>query len=191
MHLGTVSVNISSQSNDEEWLQRYLLDSIQRKLCTRIGCSTCAAMEFRTGLLQCAGAIRQEFPHALDDLRAAVIVRALARVHPIPGKERETDEAVRLILFDLWTVFGERVTDGDMNARLLGTWAGRVLSRMKEHYEADKQRRRAHDEANDPVLIQQRRAEKKRQKQERHSERLMQKEERDRVWREKRGKAGQ
>ena len=103
-----MSRTMNGATGDRDWLQRYLFESVRKNLCTRIRCTTCGAGEFRNGLLYAAArAIGEERFEGLDQTNALVIVRALGRVHPVPHLERQTEEAIRLVLFNIWTVLGE------------------------------------------------------------------------------------
>lgn len=60
------------------WLQGYLVDAIQRNVCTKVGCTTCGAREFRTGLLaQAAKQMQRVHLGRLNRDGAVVIARAL------------------------------------------------------------------------------------------------------------------
>lgn len=76
----------------ENWLHAYLLDSVQKKLCVKFGCTTCGANEFRDGLW-----------HSADsDVRtqsgARRIADALAQIEPSNREEEGLQDAVRLVL---------------------------------------------------------------------------------------------
>ena len=177
---------MNGATGDRDWLQRYLFESVRKNLCTRIRCTTCGAGEFRNGLLYAAArAIGQERFEGLDETSALVIVRALGRVHPVPHLERQTEEAIRLVLFNIWTVLGEAAMARKFEPLLAGSWAGGILERMKAQYKAESERRKAIAEFQDPVCVQQRQEEKRARKEQKHKERLALKKERDRIWREK------
>ncbi len=164
------------------WLQAYLIDATNRKLCTQIHCTTCGAMEFRRGVLHAlTSATGQPLRQHFDRESSIEIARALSRVTPDDNALLSLEQAVRCLLFDLWS--GIPVIDKDLEVLLTGSWAGDVLRRMKEHHEALQAARRAAAElqANAPK----RREEQKRLKQEQHEKRLAMKKERDRLWREK------
>lgn len=177
----------SSATRGENWLQGYLLDAVRKNLCIRIFCTTCGAEDFRRGLLVVlAGAMGRDFVPRIDNEAALAITRALALVHPGADEHSQYEDAVRLILFEIWQVAAEH----EFELVLEGTWAGGVLARMKAHHKAREDERRAFAESQDPIKVQQRREEKRRIRQEKHSERLNLKRERDRLWREKQEKGG-
>lgn len=171
---------------DEDWLQTYLLESVRKNLCTQIFCTTCGAMDFRRGLLiALARATDQQPVPQIDHESALAIAAALARVRAAEGEQRKLEDAVQLVLFEIWNTVGEVAVERQLDPILQGTWAGSVLARMKEHHKERKAARYAFAENQDPVRVQQRREEKQRLKQERHTARLAMKIERDRIWREK------
>jgi uncharacterized protein YqgV (UPF0045/DUF77 family) len=168
------------------WLQTYLGESVQKHLCTQIHCTTCGAREFRLGVLNALSIAANQPPREGFDRQSVVeIARALAEVQPIPDELEKMEDAVRCLLFDLWS--GLPFIDRDVETILDGTWAGRVLRAMKEHHEATQEARRKREEYDDPVNVQKRREDKKRVKQEEHQQRLARKKERDQLWREKHG----
>lgn len=170
----------------EDWLQTYLVESIRKNLCTQIFCTTCGAMDFRQGLLiALAKATGQPPVPQIDHESALAIAAALARVRAAVGEQRKLEDAVRLVLFEIWSTVGEVAAERQLYPILQGTWAGSVLVRMKEHHKERKAARYAFAENQDPVRVQQRREEQRRLKQERHVARLAMKIERDRIWREK------
>jgi hypothetical protein len=172
---------MTAEASNGNWLQEYLAEAVAKNLCTRISCTTCGALEFRRGLLKAAArAIHGNSSERLDPGTASTILHALAHLQTPRQSQREMEEAVRMVLFDLWTSLMLH-----NNEHLLGeSWAGDVLQRMKAHYEAVLARSKAIAESQDPVLVQQRRLEKRNVKQQKHEERLAQKKERDRIWRE-------
>jgi hypothetical protein len=169
------------------WLQTYLVEAVRRNLCTQIYCTTCGAMEFRRGVLVALTEATGWGPRQEWDREGAIeIMRALTTVTPDGTDTQALIPAVQCLLFDL----GSGIPRFDRGAEaLLGdSWAGEIRREMKEHHAASVAERRAREEFQDPVRVQQRREEKKRVKQERHRERLALKKERDRIWREKQGK---
>ena len=172
---------MNSVTNDH-WLQTYLHESARRKLCTRIRCTTCAALDFRRGLLRAYGNVsgysEVEF---FDAFNAVGILRALATVKRPDDFSESIAAAVRCILYDLWLVLPVPT----VHSMLAGSWSGDVLKDMEKHNSERRAAQRAREEFEDPVRVQQRRDEKKRLKQKRHQQRLALKVERDRVWREK------
>jgi hypothetical protein len=171
-----------------KWLEEYLVEAIGKKLCTKIHCTTCGAMEFRKGVLSAlsvatAKPLRQHFDRGSN----IEIARALAEVRPNGDASSDLKAAVECLLVDLWS--GMPLLDNDIEVLLDGTWPGELLRTMKEHHEAREAERRAREEFQDRANVQKRREEKKRLNQEKHEERLTLKKERDRLWREKLGKA--
>lgn len=168
----------------DDWLHRFLIGAAERNLCTGIGCTTCGATEFRAGLSEATKTAMRQGQVVGEASRALAVARALARVNPVDELARRQEAAVRFVLFDLWTGIREEVVKQDLEPVLIGTWAGEILSRMKLQHENRLEARRRHDEANDPLRIEQRREDKRRKKQVKHAERLAAKKERDRLWRE-------
>lgn len=163
------------------WLQGYLVDAIQRNVCTKVGCTTCGAREFRTGLLaQAAKQMQRVHLGRLNRDGAVVIARALNCLIPpdtVPVERFEA--AVRLILTSIWAVLGEVDADRLIEPLLSESWAGDLLARMKRHYAAVVEERKRFEEEQDPVRVEARRAEKRRQRQVAHEERLATKRKRD------------
>jgi len=166
-----------------EWLQTYLIDAVEKKLCTKINCTTCGAMEFRNGLLAGLDPPR-EIPRRVRFDRAGVveITEALAGVTADDLRLHPQYEAIRCILYDLWS--GMPMLDNEIEVRLKGSWAGHVLQKMKEHHQAAAAAR----ELQSPTVVRRHREEKQRKTQEQHLLRLKAKIERDRLWRVKQGK---
>ena len=168
------------------WLQDYLTDAVARNVCTQIYCTTCGAMEFRRGVLAAfAQSVGQAPLQGLSRESAIEIAKALAEVDPPPDSAPALEPAVRCLLFELWS--GVPLLDSSIESALDGTWGGGVLARMKAHHHARIAARRAHWEFQQGATA--RREEKKRIRQEQHQKRLVLKRERDRIWREKQGKA--
>ncbi|MGH7862902.1 MAG: hypothetical protein ACREOS_11775 [Candidatus Dormibacteraceae bacterium] len=113
---------------------------------------------------------------------AVALIPALAAVKPAGDERRELEEAVRLILYEIWYTLGPRTAEEQLRPILEGTWAGDVLTRMKEHHQALMEARRHHEEENDPERVRQRREEKRRLRQEKHAERLIQQRARALIW---------
>lgn len=161
------------------WLHAYLLDAVAQNVCTRIGCGTCGALKFRRGVLTALAGTTGNPGTSLDPAHAVAVAQALADVTPELRDRLALEPAVRCLLFDLWSVLQTR--DGELESLLDGTWAGNVLSKMKEHHRTRVAARHAHEERQ--AVAAQQREEKKRLKLERHRERLAAKRERDRLWR--------
>lgn len=174
--------------SDEPWLYLFIRDSVQKKLCTTIGCTTCGAADFRNNLLRAyatvTGTAEPAFLHRESALR---IAKALSQVKPLPSDRLvKFEEAARCVLYDLWYAVGNSA-DQEITPIVSGSWAGDVLQSMKSHYENLQTRRREIAEIQDPLLIAERKAQKRALKQEIHIERLRLKKEWDRVWYEQQG----
>ncbi len=166
----------------ENWLNDYLAESVRRKLCTKIHCTTCGAREFRLGVLRTMSENQGIPPQTEYDGKNVVeIAKALAGIRPGESRSVLLEGAVRCLLVDLSSPIP--ILNAELYSVLDGTWAGELLRKMEDHENARTKERRARDEYEDPVNIQKRRDEKKRLKAERHRERLEQKKERDRLWR--------
>src|SRR5262249_32498723 len=96
-------MSTTDKGSDGNWLQDCLVQAVEKNLCTQIGCTTCGALEFRRGLLKAAARDSPTgSPETLDSASASVILESLARVTPPVRLQREIEDAVRLVLFDLW-----------------------------------------------------------------------------------------
>lgn len=169
----------------ENWLQNYLAESVRRKLCTTIHCTTCGAQEFRLGVLSALANVSGEQPKSRYDRGSAIkIAMTLTDIQTDVTQSITLTDAVRCLLFDLCG----GVYDAEIGQILDGSWAGKLLRDMEEHSRARYEEHLARKEYEDPVNVQKRRDEKKRFKQQKHQERLALKKERDRIWREKQQK---
>ena len=128
-----------------------------------------------------ARATGQPLVSEFDLARARTVARALARVSPEADRSLETEDAVRLILFEMWRPIGSATAEREVEPLLAGSWAGEVLAGMKAHQQARREAWRHH--AENQLRQEQQRGEK----QEQHAERLQRKKERDRLWRERQG----
>jgi hypothetical protein len=126
------------------WLEAYLLDCIQRNVCTKVGCTTCGAREFRTGLLaETAKQMHSLHLSRLTPASAAFIGQALAGVAPRDGvPDERLESAVRLILTDVWATLGESNAERTIAPLLSGSSCGDLLLRMQRHHAAAVTRRR-------------------------------------------------
>jgi len=168
----------------QAWLQDYLLGAIQRRLCTKIQCTTCGALEFRRGVLEAFARVSgTPAPALFDESAATTIAEALREVRPLEGDARELQAAVRCVIYDIDWVVGP----GNLEEILSGSWSGEVLRKMQDHWRASQEARRKYEKENDPENVRRRREEMKRFKQEAHQKRLELKKERDRLWREQQG----
>jgi hypothetical protein len=114
---------------------------------------------------------------------AAAMAQALTSVQTETPTSREFEQAVQLILFEIWTFFGEKDGESELALVLKGSWAGSVLARMRAHSAAVEAARRSRAEFE--AGAQKRKEERRRLKQDQHTARLAAKVERDRLWREK------
>src|SRR5262245_17708522 len=183
-----VSENPSSASTP--WLGDYLADAIERRLCARVGCTTCGTMEFRQGLYsRAARAVGLAANARKNERILAELITQLALLSPTTADQREWFDAVRLIFCEIWFAVGAHTAERVYQPMLEGTWAGSVLYRMQEHHRRLTEQRRQCELANSPEVIQARREEKRRLRQQRHAERLAVKKERDHLWFEKHPRA--
>jgi|CXWL01.1.fsa_nt_gi hypothetical protein len=168
------------------WLERYLIDAMTRNLCTTIHCTTCGAQDFRQGLIKEYSKDRDRPSFATSFIDASKeVARSLSSVSlRDPSQSASLESAIRLILFDLWQALGAVTAEQEIEPILSGTWTGAVLASMKAHHKARQEARRAFEESQDPIRVQQRREEKRRVRQQQHVERMERKKERDRQWRE-------
>lgn len=168
------------------WLHAYLVDAVTRHLCTRIGCTTCGALDFRRGVLTALASVTgQPAEKRFDEQRGLAIAHALAGVEPDADDTGDMEAAVRCLLFDLWGA--TPMARGEIEALLDGTWAGAVLSRMQEHHTRKNAARRAQAEM-EAADARRREAQKPRTAQEQY-ERRERKQERDRLWRAGQGRS--
>lgn len=167
------------------WLQAYLTDALARKVCVTIRCTTCGAQEFRRGLLQQL-TVRGGEPGSrrLSPNLAHLLVLALATIQPVKQYEREWEEAMRCVLFDIWSESDLVTFRAELVRLLAGTWAGEVLDRMEKHYLQQQTAARQRAEFENPEAVARRREEKRQLKAQRHAERLEAKKKRDRLWRD-------
>jgi hypothetical protein len=165
----------------ENWLGLYLHEAVRGKLCTRIHCTTCGARDFRQGILRALAAASGEAPASrIDAASAALVAEALAGVEPGDTDMVRPLAATRCLVYDLCSALGERDVE-----RLLGqSWAGEVLHGMRAHEHAVRDARRAREAYEGQEATLRRRDERKRLAQERHQQRLLLKQDRDRKWRE-------
>lgn len=182
----------SRSEPQESWLQLYLQDSVRRDVCIRINCTTCGASEFRRGLLAAlAEATGGPVALRMDHDVALALSRELPNVHPAADPRCSLEGAVRLIIYEIWFTLGPQTLEEHIEPILTRTWAGSVLTRMKEHYQARMEALSRHAEENDPERVKQRREEKRQLKQEKHVERLDQQRDRARAWHGTHGSGGE
>jgi hypothetical protein len=168
---------------DKNWLHQYLSDAVGRRLCAKIGCTTCGAYDFRNGVYRALERSRgATLP--LDKSEAArEVVIALAQLTPEVHEWMQIrfEDAVRCLLYDLW--YGRPAHVDGLEVLLEESWAGSVLQSMKGHNARVMAARRARADYESPEAAGQRREEKRRIKREAHLRRLERKVERDWAWR--------
>jgi hypothetical protein len=170
--------------SEDNWLQRYIAESVSRNLCTKILCTTCGATEFRQGLLAAlATSSGQETVRRMGPGHAIAMAKALRQVEAV-SRDWKWEDAVQFVLYECWYAFRDEAGREAFEAILAGSWAGDVLARMKAHHQARMEAARRRQEANDPENVKARREQKKQLRQQQHAERLAAKAERDRAWRE-------
>ena len=169
--------NNRGTGGEGEWLQAYLEDAIERRLCTSVCCTTCGAMEFRDGLFGHFTAERdsRDRPLLRPDT-ALTVAAALAEVGAPPVPDESWAAAVRLIVMDICSA----AMVPPIEERLRGSWAGTVLSSMKAHEERRATERRQREED-----VVKRREDKERLKAQQQLARAAKKAEIDRRWRER------
>jgi hypothetical protein len=169
------------------WLNRYLWHAVSVDLCTKFPCTTCGATEFTAALLRGAGAsIGRPQLTSFDRESFAELLRALSDVEPHSQCPWETERAVRSILYLAWRGLGEHEFN-ELSMPLEGKWAGGVLAKMRAHYQSRLEAHRAHEEANAPCRVTERRIAHQEQRQQQHAERTAEQRERSRVWHEEHG----
>ena len=162
----------------EGWLEQYLDQAIERRLCTMIGCTTCGAQDFRAGLN--AGLARPgDDLRRLNADRSLPLLESASKLVAPQARHSERVEAIRLVLFDCWVALGGDNALPQMKERLGRGWAGQVLNEMIAHHEVRTRVRREHEVRSDPAAARQRRQQLKGERQQRHQERLEKKRQRD------------
>ena len=166
------------------WLENYFADAVGRKLCTRIVCTTCGALEFRQGVLTALSVAKGQRPlQRIDRANSIEIATGLAEV-PRPVENLDaTEDAIRCLLADMLS--GIPLVDQAIIAPLEGTWAGDIAHGMIRANEDRLAAQREWREHNSTEAVQTRRDARKLLKKEQHEKRLLLKGERDRLWHEK------
>ena len=169
-------------TKESSWLQEFIERAVEKKVCVQIHCTTCGASEFREALWKGVGSTTTgTFGPMFGNAR--VLAQLLVGLEKKRGYTHEHEQAVGLMLFEIWPFLGKEDGESELAGVLRGTWAGEVLAGMKAHWIARRKARRAHEEGE--ASAPKRREEKKRLKAEQHAARLAAKAERDRLWREK------
>jgi hypothetical protein len=69
-----------TEPSSENWLQEYVSEAVSRPLCTMIGCTTCGAYEFRSGLyVRIAGS---DTPRLSAAARAEILLGLMSELKP-------------------------------------------------------------------------------------------------------------
>ena len=164
--------------------------AIAKRLCIKVGCTTCGAMEFRRGLHDRAARavglpIRMPIRDPnwrYDERIVSEWIRQLSLLTPNPERGDRWFHAVCLIFFDVWRTVGTPTAERVYQPVVEGTWAGSVLRAMQEHFRHREEACRQHEVFHSREVVEARRADKRRLKQQAHAERLARKKERDRLW---------
>jgi len=95
-----ISENPSSASIP--WLGDYLADAIVRRLCARVGCTTCGAMEFRQGLYsRAARAVGLPADARKNERILEELITQLTLLSPTTADQHEWFDAVSLIFCEI------------------------------------------------------------------------------------------
>jgi hypothetical protein len=174
---------MTSRASTEDWLQQFMSEAVSRPLCTRIGCTTCGAYEFRSELrARIAGSARSSGMPSIAN-RVELLLDLMSELKPPEHDSFAWEGAMRLMIYDCWIDLGGDRALPFMQDRLGQSWAGQVLGRMIAHEEARRRARQQHEAcSNDPVKAQEKRVQRKHERQLRHERRLLQKKERDKLW---------
>jgi len=166
--------------NSGNWLFDFLDETLRKRFCTQIRCTTCGAMDFRQELRVRVGGAIGRAPQSLDgDKDAALaILGELSKIEISKQDPRFKDfePAVRLIIFDIWDIVPMAVEE--ITQRVAGSYGQHVLSLMQAHHAAGIRRAAEHERSQ--LEAQEKRIEKVRLRRERHVARLVLKDERDR-----------
>jgi hypothetical protein len=164
------------------WLSEYLDGVVGRDLCTRIGCTTCGASDFRSGVWSALARSKgRAQPSTTSRTEILEMAKALAQVPPPRDPSGRVEEAARCLIFDLWS--GIPFLDWELEGALAGSWAGGVLASMQRHHAA---RQAAHRQSTIEEAQRAQQAEYMRRRRgelhaERQAQRAARKKERDRI----------
>lgn len=169
-----------TDGSSARWLDDVLERAISERMCVRVTCSTCGAVPFRSALRRAvADSERSDGAPARAPDTTSVLVEALLALPAVP---RRFEEALRLILVDLWAGLGEPGFRTRVESRLKGTPAGDLLRRMRDHSAEVERQRSAGEAFASPAAVAARREARKRLRQAVHAERLATKPLRDAAW---------
>ena len=173
------------QEPSRDWLQQFISAAVGRNLCTRIGCTTCGAHEFRAGLMARLGVPLSELvavplpPLGVD--RAERLLDLMSELKPPEHDMGFYSEPMRLMIFDCWIALGGDKALPAMQERLGQSWAGPVLRAMIVHEEERRRVWQAHEAR--LVKDHERRLRRDRERQLAQERRILQKKGRDkRFW---------
>jgi len=119
----------------------------------------------------------------VDRLVLKNIASALSNIAPrtqLGGTTEDIDRATMSTIYFLWSRAAN--FEKEIEPILAGCWAGQVLRRMQAHFATVQATRRIHAEMNDPRRVQERRAQRKKERQDRHIDRLAHKRQWDKGW---------
>ena len=87
------------------WIAEFIETAAAAKVCTRIHCTTCGALDFRRDLVRKANDALGISTSTWDDALAGVTAEGLA--HLPDDFTRTHIEAIRLVFFELWSNLGD------------------------------------------------------------------------------------
>ena len=141
---------MDSQEPSRDWLQRFISAALRRNLCTRIGCTTCGAGEFRSGLMARLGvSISEEIGVPVPPLGADRAERLLDLMSELKPPEHDMSlyfEPMQLMISECRCALGREALPA-MQDRLGQSWAGGVLRSMIADVQALVRARQAREEA--------------------------------------------
>ncbi len=176
----------------QEWLQDFLVNFLNNQnLCHDLACMKhgCGGLEFHNGVLVALSGATGE-PVALrmsslakenykildiDQKRGELIVHGLAFVHP--WGDEYTEKLTHAVMRILYHAYPKAGHDAMMRSALSGTWSGGVLNRMILHYEASIRRQEMHNRTQEIHV--ENKSKNRLIRAEKHTERLLKKELRD------------
>ena len=136
-------MEISSPGHDELRDARQLIS--HRDYDNVFRSSGCGATDFRRGLLENLALDGRVPVEGHFTAQAALLLpRALAELRRVSLDVAKNEEAVRWILYDVWSNLPRCTFEEQVVPRLVGTWAGEVLETMQAHHrrrEMEKQTR--------------------------------------------------
>ncbi len=141
---------MDSQEPPRDWLQRFISAALRRNLCTRIGCTTCGAHEFRSGLMAQLGVPLSELtavplsPLSVD--RAERLLDLMSELKPPEPDMTFYSEPMQLMISECRCALGREALPA-MQDRLGQSWAGHVLRSIIADEEARLRARQAREEA--------------------------------------------